>query len=321
MKQADKVQRGVAPRIGLLGAILLGWIGSTAVVFADEPALPSEVVVNGVEFVKIPEGWFFKTGGVFDQSLAPQPQSESGGNAKIWLDTFYIAKYEGRARDFQRFLATATAAEKATYGGDVEGCSVRLDAAGTYSLVAAQKDLPATHLSWVLADQFARWMGFRLPTEAEWEKAARGTDQRLYPWGNGYPDETFAGFNESFNCAVRPVTAYAKGVSPYGVYNMAGNVREWVADWLNEDADTQLKDGVRNPPLAAAGKSKRTDVPQPQSKFLKGGRWASGENGILISARAYMAPEEPFRCNGVRFAVDAQTVRAAVAAGKATVVR
>lgn len=286
-------------------------------------ALPREVTINEVEFVLIPEGWFYKTGGVLDKELRLQPQAESGGNARIWLDAFYIAKYEARARHFARFMndktrPTADAKVLAsTYGGDTEGCAVQRGASGAYELVMPQEDLPATHLSWVLADGFARWMGFRLPTEAEWEKAARGTDQRQWPWGNDFPDETYAGFAGSFECFVQPVTRFEKGKSPYGVYNMAGNVREFVADWYNAEYDSKLKDGVRNPPQAKEGTT-RPDVREP-SRMLKGGRWASGTNGILISSRTYYPPNEPFRCNGTRFALDVDTVRKHLAQGTATV--
>lgn len=183
--------------------------------------------------------------------------------------------------------------------------------------MAPQEDVPATHLSWVLADELARWMGFRLPSEAEWEKAARGGDRRLWPWGDDFPDETYAGFSGSFECFVQPVSRFEKGKSPYGVYNMAGNVREFVADWYNADFDKRLVDGVRNPPLAPLGTT-RPDVPEP-ARILKGGRWASGSNGILISSRTYYPPEQPFRCNGTRFAIDVKKVREHLRQGTAKV--
>lgn len=303
-------------------AVVLGLYSLTAKAAPDvlPPPLPREVLINEVEFLRIPAGWFYKSGGVPDPELKPQPQQESGGYAKIWLDDFYIAKFEARARHFATFLNQEKPPSMSTYGGSADDCAVRQSDSGEFVLVSPNEDMPATHMSWVLADGLAKWMGFRLPTETEWEKAASGGDKRLYPWGDDYPDETYAGFNHSFSCSLRPIDAYKKGISPYGVYNMSGNVREFVADWFNEDYDAAQKDGMKNPQLAAESKSKRTDVPHP-SKMLKGGRWASGSNGILISSRTYYHPDEPFRCNGTRFAIDADEVRRRIAAGTAQVVQ
>lgn len=297
-------------------------LASPAVVVAASPTpLPAEITINGVEFVLIPEGWFYKTGGVRDvENGHLQPAKESGGNARVWLDSYYIAKYEARARDFANFMNAKDRAIADTYGGHLDGCSVRLDEANRYALIEPELDLPATHLSWVLADEFARWMGFRLPTEAEWEKAARGPDRRQYPWGDEFPDETFAGFLGGFQCSVQPVDRYSKGRSPYGVYNMAGNVREFVADWFNADYDARLVDGVRNPPSARKGTTWEGVVWHP-SRILKGGRWADGAVGVRIASRVYYVPDAPFRCNGTRFAVDINTVREHLARGTAQVVR
>lgn len=322
MTPGAALRRFAQRTLRLIGAGLL--IAAQPVSGADNATPPREVTINGVEFIHISAGWFYKTGGVFDPTLSHQPMEESGGNARIWLDDYYIAKYEARARHFAAFMNERIKPDPKgqalakTYGGDTEGCAVRHEN-DNYVLVDAAQDLPATHLSWVLADEFARWMGFRLPSEAEWEKAARGDDKRLWPWGDEFPDETYAGFLGGFECSMQPVNRFEKGRSPYGVYNMSGNVREFVADWFNADYDKRLVDGLRNPPLAEKGTT-RDNVPVP-AKILKGGRWASGSNGILISARVYYKPEEPFRCNGTRFAIDAAKVREHLARGTAQVTR
>lgn len=98
----------------------------------------------------------------------------------------------------------------------------------------AHPDYPVTNVSWFQADAFCAWAGKRLPTEAEWEKAARGTDDRVYPWGSVPPTCDLANF-KGCGDAVLPVAMHLTGASPYGALDMSGNVAEWVADWYAAD--------------------------------------------------------------------------------------
>ncbi len=279
--------------------------------------LPRAVEINGVELLRIPAGWFWYVVGNGDvANLAPdQPRYR---DVKVWLDDYYIGKYEARARDFERYLNAVSDRHQDLFpSADTESCTVRKNDAGRYVLIDAQNDMPATNLSWQVADEFARWMGMRLPNEAEWVKAARGTDKRIWPWGNQYPDDTLANFAGGSTCQSMAVTGHPAGVSPFGVYNLAGNVFEFVADWYNHARDASLKDGVRNPPLATEGSAIRGEK-MPQ-KIIKGGRWASEALSISIAHRERTVASTGFLCYGARFAMDADAVRAALREGRAIV--
>ncbi len=156
--------------------------------------------------IEIPAGWFLM--GQDDGPRANQPQRE------VFLDAYAIDRTEVTNAAFAEFL------EETQYPVERDW-----DA----SLAAKQANLPVVGVLWAEADAYCRWAGKRLPTEAEWEKAARGTDGRSYPWGNIW-DVTKANTEESGIGGVTAVASYPGGASPYGLMDMAGNAAEWVAN-------------------------------------------------------------------------------------------
>lgn len=300
----------------LLTALIL--LASAGGAPAQTPELPREVIINGVEFVHVPAGWFWHA--IPDGRLNEDNRlSEGIREVRIWQDGFYIAKYEARARDFVRFMnaeAHEDALSRQYDRGASEGCSARRDDKGSYFLVQPEADLPVTHLSWNLANRLAQWMGFRLPTEAEWVKAARGTDHRHWPWGNEYPDDTFAGYDSGTPCHPVPVNMFPNGKSPYGAYGMSGGVYEYVDGWYNANYYTSLRDGDRNPKQQQALPARSDTSGQiAPLKILKGGRWASPANAVTIYAASNAEPDFAFICYGARFAIDEAGVSASLASG------
>ena len=205
----------------------------------------------------------------------------------VILDDYYIDMYEVTNARYARCVR----------GGPCTEPSIP----SAYSNEAF-KDFPVTYVSWYQAKTYCEWRGQRLPTEAEWEKAARGTDGRTYPWGEGidcsranYSHKSCSGMPawaaEEFDEKVlQAVGSYNSGISPYGLYDMAGNVEEWVNDWY--DYQYYENSPSANPQGASTG----------EDKLLRGGSWsASTEDGLRTSARNWHEPSMAalwigFRC-------------------------
>ncbi|MDR3575997.1 MAG: formylglycine-generating enzyme family protein [Anaerolineaceae bacterium] len=164
----------------------------------------------------------------------------------VILDTFWIDVYEVTNSDFQQFVIATnyrTTAEKAGVSNvyhyknyqaiPVQGSDWQ-HPQGPGSNLLGKSDYPVSHISWDDAKAYCTWLKMRLPTEAEWEKAARGPDGLIYPWGNDMDGSRFNHYEVALS-AVQPVGSYSNGVSVYGIQDMLGNVAEWTADYYAQD--------------------------------------------------------------------------------------
>jgi formylglycine-generating enzyme required for sulfatase activity len=194
------------------------------------PTLPPQVEIItdtfSVPMVLVPAGPFVMGS---EEVLNSHPHT-------VILDEYYIDRYEVTTILYADFINEVGNQEEdgvywlSTYNEDSHLKQVD----GIWIPVEGYADHPVVKVTWYGAAAFCEWRGARLPTEAEWEKAARGTDERTYPWGENVSCE-IANYRD---CRIRdsvPVGSYPFGVSNYGVHDMAGNVAEWTADWYADD--------------------------------------------------------------------------------------
>lgn len=245
------------------------------------PVTTSTSVSPTDDMVLIPDGEFLMGSNYGDSDETPIH--------KVYLNAFYIDKYEVTNLQFSEFLN-----EK---GNQEEGGVAWLDTSdedclieyrnGKYQPKSGYENHPVIEVSWFGARAYAEWAGKRLPTEAEWEKAARGgLAGKKYPWGDSI-DSSKANYSENVGQTTR-VGRYPP--NNYGLYDMGGNVWEWVSDWYDEDYYSS-SGSYRNPkgPSYASG------------RVIRGAGWSHDARYLRCAGRSYVEPDSTsnhlgFRC-------------------------
>jgi formylglycine-generating enzyme required for sulfatase activity len=244
---------------------------------ADNPLESTPFTVNtrispadGMMMVEIPAGEFIMGK---EEIIGP----DDSPRHKVYLDTYWIDQTDVTNAMFAKCVQAGS-------------CTFNIEHAPT-EIHYGKPDYanhPVVYVTWYQAVDYCRWAGRRLPTEAEWEKAARGTDGRPFPWGKKPVDSRLANYNDLINDTT-PVGSYPSGASPYGLLDMAGNVRQWVADWF--DALFYRNSPLQNPLGPGLG----------EKRVLRGGSFKDPANGVRVTVRFAHVPgsagmNRGFRC-------------------------
>jgi len=249
---------------------------------------------DGAIMVHIPEGSFTRGSNYGDADERPVKS--------IILDGFLIDKYEVTNQQYNRFTDATGYATLAERQGESRvyvrrtGWVVEKNANWRQTLgpglsQKGRQDHPVVCLAFEDCLAYLKWAGKRLPTEAEWEKAARGNTAQRYPWGESGPLETAIRTNYGEGTDDRkwtsdgwfytaPVNRYTEGASPYGVYQMSGNVWEWCQDWFR--SDYYSTGWIRNP----------LNIEEGEERVIRGGAWVSGRSQIRCSYRGALKPTD-----------------------------
>ena len=214
---------------------------------------------------------------------------------RVYLDSYWIDKFEVSAGKFAEFLNTMDNLKG--YYLDNKFGTLYYD--GRFHPRPGLENYPINNITWNAADEYCKWKEKRLPTEAEWEKAARGTAAQAYPWGNIPPSDTLARYfqtwtKEENHKVMVPVQALTEGQSPYGLHNMAGNVKEWVDDWYDREYYNEQSE-YANPRGPIGG----------EFKVVRGGSWRDMKGFIYSTFRNSGNPKSRMDDYGFRCAKNA----------------
>ncbi len=230
----------------------------------------SDIRINpkdGAKMVWVPEGEF-TMGGTVTADEKPQ--------RTVYLDGYWMYKYEVTVAQYRKFCkATKRKMPEPPERGVV--------------LIASH---PMVYVTWQDAADYAKWAGVTLPTEAQWEKAARGTDGRTYPWGNDWDASKCASSAGTWLKSTKPIGSYPAGVSPYGCMDMAGNAWEWCADWYEPNY-------YKNAP----SRNPKGPTTTGYTRVLRGGSWRNADlDPFRCAYRSNIDPSSRYRFYGFRCA-------------------
>lgn len=251
----------------------------------------SSCKIDGMVYVQ--EGWFWR--GSCNQMTYPPCYAGAPGLtneivtdiedetpiSQLYIDAFYINTFEVTAKEYKNCVDAGKC--------EIPVCIWHEDGEISNLETPGHEDHPMNCVTWFQAQDYCEFTGKRLPTEAEWEKAARGTDGREYPWGN---DEPICEYNYGCSDETCPIGKYPAGISPYGVLDMAGNVWELIADWYNEDYYSYAPEYNPQGPEYSLYKF----------KVARGGGWESGSSAKRVAERGVSRTTElsyltvGFRC-------------------------
>jgi len=250
-----------------------------------------DIECQQTNLVAVPEGWFFR-GTCNEGSDPPCSEGDPGYSRsyqeiemprrEIYLTGYFIDAYEVSVGDFRVCLESGACQEKwiGTYY-DATFCNYDKP---------ARENHPINCASWYAADQYCQFAGKRLPTEAEWEKAARGIEGYRYPWGHGGVSCSVANYRYLTNtfCVgdTAPVDSYPEGASPYGAYNMGGNLWEWVHDWYHPDYYDESF------PFPDFSPNENPQGPKEGTlRMIRGGSWVTSEGFIRTAPKHFYEPD------------------------------
>jgi formylglycine-generating enzyme required for sulfatase activity len=230
---------------------------------------------DGAPMVRVPAGEFLMGAASLDND---------GPDHRVKLSEFWIDTYEVTNARYALCVSADKCSPPARTSSNTRS---------SYYGDTRFENFPVVLISWYDADMFCKWAGKHLPTEAQWEKAARGTDGRFYPWGNKFDparvNSTLNGFLDTV-----AVGTYPDGVSPYGAHDMSGNVWEWVGDWFDERY--YYDSPAENPQGPKLGRE----------KGVRGGGYGVYDAVMRTTYRRSVLPEREFVFIGFRCAWSAQ---------------